>query len=219
MLTTVVLQLSQALSGINAVFFYSSKMFAKAGIPDDYIPLANIGTGIINVIATIFAISLIEKLGRRALVIYPMLVMIAVFALLTILVQINETRNNATLGLITVILILVFIVCFAVGLGPIPFLYGGEVCRQEARDSVQSLGLVANYLGNILLSLFFPALNSILGGYVFLIFLAFVSINVTFLWFNMVETKNKKIEEIESFWKIENPKGDAALLPKGATNA
>ena len=202
MLTTVVLQLSQALCGINAVFFYSSKMFAKAGIAPKMIPYANIGTGIINVIATIVAISLIEKLGRRALVIYPMGLMVLVFAALTTLVQLNESRNDATLGLITVVFILIFIVCFAVGLGPIPFLYGGEVCRQEARDSVQSLGLVCNYLGNILLSLFFPALNSILGGYVFLIFLVLVLINLTFLWFKMAETKNKKIEDVERFWNI-----------------
>lgn len=217
MLTTVVLQLSQALSGINAVFFYSSKMFEKAGIPKDKIPYANIGTGIINVIATIVAISLIEKLGRRALVLYPMALMVVVFGVLTALVQINETRNNPTIGLVTVVFILIFIVCFAVGLGPIPFLYGGEVCRQEARDSVQSLGLVANYFGNILLSLFFPALNSIMGGYVFLIFLVLVLINLIFLWKQMPETKNKKIEEIEKHWGIIRKTGDDAVPLKATT--
>ncbi|CAF2517281.1 unnamed protein product [Rotaria sp. Silwood2] len=202
MLTTVILQMAQALSGINAVFFYSSKMFAKAGIPHGYIPYANIVTGLINVLATIVSISLIEKLGRRALIIYPMAVMIFVFGILTVLVQLNESRNNSTLGILSVIFILVFIVCFAVGLGPIPFLYGSEVCRPEARDSVQSLGLVGNYMGNILLSLFFPALNSILGGYVFLIFLVLVLLNLIFLWYKMPETKNKSIEDAERFWNI-----------------
>ena len=189
-------------------------MFEKAGIRKEWIPYANIGTGLINVLATIVAISLIEKLGRRALVIYPMGVMVLVFGVLTALVQINETRNNPTIGLVTVVFILIFIVCFAVGLGPIPFLYGGEVCRQEARDSVQSLGLVSNYLGNILLSLFFPALNSIMGGYVFLIFLVLVLINVVFLWFKMAETKNKQIDEIERFWNIAQTPKPEALLPK-----
>ncbi|CAF0726688.1 unnamed protein product [Rotaria sordida] len=202
MLTTVILQLAQALSGVNAVFFYSSKMFAKAGIPHRSIPYANIGTGIINVLATIVSISLIEKLGRRALVIYPMAVMVGVFAILTVLVELNESRSSPTLGVLSVIFILLFIVCFAVGLGPIPFLYGSEVTRPEARDSIQSLGLVANYVGNILLSLFFPALNSILGGYVFLIFMVLVLLNVIFLWFKMPETKNKSVEDAERFWNI-----------------
>jgi len=202
LLTTVILQFAQALSGVNAVFFYSSKMFAKAGVPLEYIPYANIGTGLINVIATIASLFLIDKLGRRLLIIYPMIVMVFVFAALTILVQLNETRNSAALGILTVIFILIFIVCFAVGLGPIPYLYGTEVSRPEARDSVQSLGLIANYLGNILLSLFFPALNSVLGGYVFLIFLVVVAINVVILFFKMPETKNKSIEDAEKFWKI-----------------
>jgi hypothetical protein len=213
MLVTVVLQFAQALSGVNAVFFYSSKMFAKAGIAPHLIPYANIGTGIINVIATIVSLFLIEKLGRRALILYPMGVMIGVFAALTALVTVNETRNNPVLGLITVIFILIFIVCFAVGLGPIPFLYGTEVCRPEARDSVQSLGLVANYLGNILLSLFFPALNSILGGFVFLIFLGLVLINVLFLWKYMPETKNKTIDDAEKFWGIKSQKPNEEATP------
>jgi hypothetical protein len=215
MLTTVVLQAAQALSGINAVFFYSSKMFAKAGIPPAYIPYANIGTGVINVLATIVSLSLIEKLGRRALIIYPMAAMVVVFGILTVLVQLNESRNNSTLGLVSVIFILIFIVCFAVGLGPIPFLYSSEVCRPEARDSVQSLGLVANYLGNILLSLFFPALNSILGGYVFLIFSVLVLLNVIFLAIKMPETKNTTLEQIEKFWKIQSPPPKETLLPSG----
>ena len=177
-------------------------MFAKAGIPANLIPFANIGTGVINVIATIVSVSLIEKLGRRALIIYPMSVMVVVFAVLTALVQLNETRNSPTLGLVTVIFILIFIVCFAVGLGPIPFLYGTEVCRPEARDSVQSLSLVANYLGNILLSLFFPALNSAMGGYVFLIFLVLVLLNVILFFLKMPETKNKTIEDAEDYWGI-----------------
>jgi len=212
MLVTVALQLAQALSGVNAVFFYSSKMFAKAGIPNEYIPYANIGTGVINVAATIVSLFLIEKLGRRILIIYPMAAMVAVFAGLTALVEINERQNNPTLGILTVILILVFVVCFAIGLGPIPFLYGTEVCRPEARDSVQSIGLVSNYLGNILLSLFFPALNSVLGGYVFLIFLVLVLLNVIFFWFKMPETKNKKLEEVEKFWNIAPASEEATAL-------
>jgi len=141
-----------------------------------------------------------------------MIVMAIVFAVLTALVKMNETRDSATYGVVTVIFILIFVVCFAVGLGPIPYLYGTEVCRPEARDSVQSLGLVANYIGNILLSLFFPALNSILGGYVFLIFLVLVLLHVLFLVFKMPETKNKTIDDVERFWKIPPVQHDEALI-------
>jgi predicted MFS family arabinose efflux permease len=192
-------------------------MFEKAGIKAEYIPYANIGTGTINVIATISTLYLIDKLGRKVLIIYPMAVMVVVFGALTVLVHLNESRNSAALGVITVILILIFIVCFAVGLGPIPYLYGTEVCRPEARDSVQSIGLVANYIGNILLSLFFPALNSALGGFVFLIFLGLVLIHLIILKIKMPETKNKSIEEIEKFWNIPSTGQEGAPLKSVTT--
>ena len=218
MLTTVVLQFAQALCGINAVFFYSSKMFAKAGISRGFIPYANIGTGIINVLTTIVSVFVIEKVGRRALILYPMGGMVVVFGILIILVQINEYLNIALLSIVSVGFVLIFIVCFAIGLGPIPFLYSSEVCRPEARDSVQSLGLVANYLGNIFLSLFFPALNSVLGGYVFLIFLLLVLLHLIFLWFKMPETKNKTIEDAERYWNIPQLPSKETLLTKTAAN-
>ncbi|CAF1133736.1 unnamed protein product [Didymodactylos carnosus] len=202
MITAVALQFAQAFSGINAVFFYSSKMFQKAGIPDNLIPVANILTGFINVVATIVALLLMEKVGRKPLILGPMSVMVVVFGILTALVEVNERKNDPTLGWVSVVFVLIFIVCFAIGLGPIPFFYTSEVCRPEARDSIQSLGQVANYLGNILLSLFFPILNSILGGYVFLIFCLLVLSFAIFLYIKMPETKNKSIEENEKHWNI-----------------
>ncbi|CAF4734380.1 unnamed protein product, partial [Rotaria sp. Silwood1] len=96
MLTTVVLQLSQAMSGINAVFFYSSKMFEKARIPNHFIPYANLGTGLINVLASIASLSLIEKAGRRAVIVYPMVIMAIVFGLLTVNNFIDKMERNET---------------------------------------------------------------------------------------------------------------------------
>ncbi|CAF1683534.1 unnamed protein product [Rotaria magnacalcarata] len=213
MLTTMILQWSQALSGINAVFFYSSKMFLKAGISPTMIPYANIGTGLINVIATLIGLSLIERIGRRALVIYPMVVMVVVFGVLTFLIEYNEDRNSTRLGVIAVIFVFIFLVCFSIGLGPIPFFYANEVSRPEARDSIQALGFVVNYVGNIILSLFFPAFNSMLGGYVFLIFLFFLLISLGFLWLKMPETRNSTIGDLENFWKIpSNPPSDSLIV-------
>lgn len=212
LLTTVILQLAQALSGINVVFSYSSKMFLEAGVSLAMIPFANIGTGLINVIATVVSLFLVERIGRRSLIIYPMAAMVVIFGALTILIEFNEQHKSPVMTLISIVLILVFIICFSIGLGPIPFFYATEVCRPEARDSIQSLGFIANYLGNIILLFFFPALNSMLGGYVFLIFLLLMLFSLVFLWFKMPETKNKAIDEIEKFWNIPIPPSKRSLL-------
>jgi len=111
-------------------------------------------------------------------------------------------------------LILIFVVCFAVGLCPIPYLCSAEVCRPEIRNSIRILALLANYLGNIFLSLFFPALNLILGGYVFLIFLILILIYLIILFIKMPETKCQLIEKIEKFWNIPALEKDEVLLSK-----
>lgn len=200
MITSLTLLSVQALCGINAVFFYSGKIFKTAGISDAYLQYASAGTGLINVLVTVVAIYLIERLGRRPLIIYPMLSMLVTFILLTVCVQLNERHHSAAIGAVSVVLTLIFICAFAVGIGPIAFLYPNEVFRLEGRDLALRIGLCFNYIGNLLLSLCFPVVNAALRGYVFLIFFAIVALGSALLWFKLPETKNKSIDEIERFW-------------------
>ncbi|KAL7672627.1 hypothetical protein ACOME3_007511 [Neoechinorhynchus agilis] len=197
LITTLVLMGVQALCGINAVFFYSGKMFRVAGISEANLPYSTVCTGVVNVIVTIAVLPLIDRFGRRPLIIYPMGVMVALFIALTVLVEVNATRQSATIAWFAVILIVLFIVAFAIGLGPIPFIYACEVFRPEARDAALSLGMCINYFFNILLCLFFPAINAFLRGYVFVIFGGVVLGSLVILAAKMPETKNKSIEQIE----------------------
>lgn len=199
-LTSLTLLTVQALSGINAVFFYSGKIFRTAGIAEQYLQYANVVTGLINVAITIVAIYLIERLGRRPLIIYPMLAMTVLFALLTACIQLNEKTNSLAIGIVSVLLVMLFICSFALGLGPIAFLYPSEVFRLEARDIALQVGLCLNYTGNLFLSLFFPAINTALRGFVFLLFMVIVSFSLGLLWWKMPETRNKSIDEIERYW-------------------
>ena len=83
MITSLCVQITQQLCGINAVFFYSSSIFAAARIPSDYIQYAIVATGFVNVLATVACMPLIDRLGRKPLLVYPMLLMIVDFGLLT----------------------------------------------------------------------------------------------------------------------------------------
>jgi len=83
LITSIVICSIQQFSGINAVFFYSSDIFKDAGIAPENIQYAILMTGVVNILATFVCIPLIEKLGRRPLLIYPMFVMLVDFVLLT----------------------------------------------------------------------------------------------------------------------------------------
>lgn len=90
LITGLVLQLTQQLCGINAIFFYSESIFTKAQIKPDHIQYAVFLTGFINVIMTLVVIPIIDRLGRKPLLVYPMIIIIFDFILLTVFLIFQE---------------------------------------------------------------------------------------------------------------------------------
>ena len=89
LITALALQMIQQLPGINAVLFYSSSIFAGAGIPEHDIQYAILSTGVVNVIATIVCAMLIDKLGRKPLLVVSMTTMLVVFVFLTVFLSLQ----------------------------------------------------------------------------------------------------------------------------------
>lgn len=194
LITALTLQLTQQLSGINAIFFYSDGIFRRAKIPDEHIQYAIFSTGFINVICTIAVVPLIEKLGRKPLLTYPMGLMLATFVALTACLIWQEV--SIYISYLSIFFIILFICCFAVGLGPIPFVYASEVFRQEARGAALATCMTLNWISNLLLSLTFEYLAQFLGSYVFLVFFVIISFGLFMIITKVPETKNKSTEEI-----------------------
>ena len=180
LITSLILQLTQQLCGINAIFFYSDGIFRRASIADEHIQYAIFATGFINVICTIVVVPLIEKLGRKPLLVYPMCLMIVDFICLTICLVLQST--NIIYSYLSIVCIIIFICCFAVGLGPIPFIYAAEVFRQEARGAALAACMTMNWVANLILSLSFEYLAMILTNYVFLVFTVIVGISVIIMF-------------------------------------
>ncbi|XP_013412015.1 solute carrier family 2, facilitated glucose transporter member 1 [Lingula anatina] len=193
-LISVIIQVAQQWSGINAVFFYAAKIFRNAGVDDDKVPYAIIGTGIINVLATIVSMPLIERLGRRPLLIWPMGLMGISCIAITISLSLQDTY--AWMAYISIIFVLVYVIGFALGLGPIPQFVVAELFRQEPRAAVIGLAQFVNWTCNFILALTFPFLQEGLQEYTFLLFLVIIVACIVFLAFFLPETKNKTFEEI-----------------------
>lgn len=86
-ITSLVLHATQQLSGINAVFFYSAGIFKDAGISSDNIQYAILSTGLVNVLTTIVCVPLIDKLGRKPLLVFPMIFILVDFVCLILFLQ------------------------------------------------------------------------------------------------------------------------------------
>ncbi|CAF2331278.1 unnamed protein product [Rotaria sp. Silwood2] len=179
-------------------------MFSVAGLRDEKVFWGILATGIINLIATIVALKLIELLGRRPLIIWPLAGIIIVMIGLTILIVLNAKNSEdkkEALAIVSIIFILIFIILFAIGLGPIPFVYSNEVFAVEARAAGLSSAMFINWFCNFLVTLLFLPLQSAIEGYIFLVFCVLVALAFVLLFFKMPETKNKKLQEIQAFWK------------------
>ncbi|WAR13754.1 GTR1-like protein [Mya arenaria] len=174
------LQVAQQWSGINAAMSYSTFIFKQATIPENTIPYVIVGQGAVNVLATIVCVPLMEKLGRRPLLIFPMCGM----------------DSKKILGIVCIVVMMTYIIGFAVGLGPIPFIVCGEIFRQEPRAAAMSLSLAFNWICNFILMLSFRFIQKAIESYTYLIFIVILVAAIIFIVIFVPETKNKTFDEI-----------------------
>lgn len=206
LLITIVMMLSQQLSGINAVIYYSTRIFTdNAKMSQENAVWATIGMGGINVIMTIISVVLVEKAGRRTLHLAGLGGMWAVTILLTVsLVFIDKgTDGMKAWTVVCIIGVFLFVISFATGPGSIPWFIAGELFGQGARPAAMSIGVVANWLANFLVGLCFPLLENAIQHYVFLVFTVLLAIFWLFTFKFVPETKNRPIEEITALFKSE----------------
>lgn len=95
--------------------------------------------------------------------------------------------------------------CFAVGLGPIPFLYVAECFKQDSRSAALAICMFTNWVANLMLTLTFPYLAKLLTNYVFLVFTVIVALAVVVILKKVPETKGKSIDEIMAFFQGKKP--------------
>ncbi|GFQ82166.1 solute carrier family 2, facilitated glucose transporter member 3, partial [Trichonephila clavata] len=190
----VVVMLSQQLSGINAIIFYSTSIFMNAGLSNQAAIYATLGMGTINVLMTVVSMVLVEKAGRKTLLLTGLTGMMVITALLTI--SLALTPNAAWLSYLSVICIIGFIVLFASGPGSIPWFLVAELFGQGARPIATSIAVSVNWMANFIVSLgFLPIVESI-GEYTFLIFTAILAMCCLFTYNKVPETKGRTVEEI-----------------------
>lgn len=181
------LQLIQQLSGINAVFYYSTDIFTRSS-PENA-QILTVSVGILNVILTIISVFLMDRAGRRILLLIGEVGMIITAVLYTISFALD-------ISVLSVICTYTYVCSFAVGLGPIPFLILAEIFPTNAVGTAASLAIPVNWLCNYLVGQFFPIMSDSLGDYVFLPFAGVLVLALLFTLKFVPETKGKSLEEI-----------------------
>ncbi|XP_065164046.1 solute carrier family 2, facilitated glucose transporter member 1-like isoform X2 [Atheta coriaria] len=195
----LMLMIAQQLSGINAVMFFSTKIFMMAGLTEDSASYATMGMGSINVLMTIVSLVLVEKAGRKTLLLVGFAGMTVVTLCLTFAMLYATTAK--WISYLCIILVLLFVILFATGPGSIPWFMVSELFNQSARPAATSLAVAINWTANFFVGLGFLPLQEALGPWVFIIFTVILALNVVFIYKKVPETKNKTIEEISAMFR------------------
>lgn len=186
----------QQVTGINAVLYYAPEIFKQTGAGTNAALIQTIFVGIINLLFTILAIWLIDKVGRK------MLLLIGSSAMLICLIVIGAAfQTGHTSGPLVLVFILVYVAAFALSLGPVVWVVISEIFPNRIRGKATAIASMALWTADYIVSQAFPPmLNSAGPALTFWIFGLMALITVVFTWRKVPETKGKSLEEIESLW-------------------
>jgi len=213
-LLMIALMLFQQFSGINAVIFYTSDIFESAG-SDLSNSLSTIIVGIVQFIATCSSIFMIDKAGRKILLLVSSSVMCVSLVVLGVFFQLKDNGKADGLGWLPLICLMIFMVAFSIGYGPIPWLMLGELIPQKVKARVASLATVINWFCSFIVTKFFNSVQEALTiQWCYWIFAIICAINFAFVLTLLPETKGKSVEEIERYFGVPSSAAAAEERPK-----
>ncbi|KAL9148263.1 hypothetical protein ABFS82_12G030700 [Erythranthe guttata] len=186
--------LFQQFAGINAVVYYSTSVFRSAGVTSDVAASALVGAA--NVFGTTIASSLMDKKGRKSLLLISFAGMAASMMLLSL--TFNWTPLAPYSGTLAVLGTVLYVLSFSLGAGPVPALLLSEIFASRIRAKAVALSLGMHWISNFVIGLYFLSVVNKFG--ISAVYLGFASVclaAVVYISGNVVETKGRSLEEIE----------------------
>ena len=199
LLVGVGLAILQQLVGINTIIYYAPTIFGYAGFASaNTAILATSVVGVLNVLATFVAVLLVDRVGRRPLLLWGLGGMVLSLGATGVLFAIGPAHA----GVLLLIVLLVYIASFAIGMGPVFWLLSQELFPTRLRGAGSSIAALANWAANLLVSITFLSLIGAAGKPVtFWIYAVFGVIAFAFTWFLVPETTGRRLEQIEMYWE------------------
>jgi sugar porter (SP) family MFS transporter len=180
-------------SGINAIIYYSPRIFEMTGLGKSSSLLSTAGLGAVNFLFTLLAMNCIDRIGRRTLM------LIGSFGLIATLALVAWSFYGAHFNSWAVPLFLfVYIAFFAFSQGAVIWVFISEIFPNQIRAKGQTLGSTTHWVMAAIIAFSFPYLaEKAGGGNTFLFFCIMMCIQLIFVWKVMPETKGKSLEQIE----------------------
>uniref|UniRef100_A0A667W9Y1 Solute carrier family 2, facilitated glucose transporter member 5 n=2 Tax=Myripristis murdjan TaxID=586833 RepID=A0A667W9Y1_9TELE len=213
LISIIILNMGQQLSGVNAIYYYADSIYASAGVKYNDIQYVTVGTGAVNVFMTIAAVFIVEATGRWLLLLCGFGICCGSCVLLTI--ALNLQASVSWMPYVSIACVIIYVIGHAIGPSPIPYVVTTEMFRQSSRPAAFMVAGSVHWLSNFTVGLVFPFLESGLGPYSFIIFSLVCLVTLVYIWLIVPETKNKTFLEISQMFakrnKVEIKLGDGDL--------
>lgn len=188
----------QQFSGINAVIFYTVTIFKSAGSTMDP-QVSSIIVGVVQVLVTFAAAVLVERAGRKILLVQSSAIMCLCLTVLGIYFHLKDHDHNVSaIGWLPLFSMVMFIVSFSLGYGPIPWMIMGELLAPEVKGIATALTVLFNWTAVFIVTKSFPILIELVGSdCTFWIFAIIMALGTFYGIVALFETKGKSNAQIQ----------------------
>ncbi len=190
----------QQVTGINTIIYYAPTILEFAGFKSDTQSiLATVGVGVLNVVMTVIAMLLLDRVGRRPLLLAGLAGM--ALSLLFLGVAFDLPALSGVLAIVSALSLMIYVGSFAVGLGPVFWLLISEIYPLKVRGRAMSVATTANWGANLIVTLTFLSFIQMLGKPLTFWIYGLLGIGaLLFAYFLVPETKGQSLEDIEAHW-------------------
>lgn len=189
-----ILAMFNQLTGINALLYFAPRIFELTGIGQEHAFLQSISIGLTLFVFTLAGVSIIDRFGRKTLL------LVGTFGMTVFLALSGWSISLADGGILSMLYLIGFIVFFSFSQGAVIWVFISEIFPNSVRSKGQALGSTTHWLAAALISFLFPIIAEDVAGGVelsFYFFAAMMALHFWFAWRYLPETKGKSLEQIE----------------------
>ncbi|XP_013409558.1 solute carrier family 2, facilitated glucose transporter member 8 [Lingula anatina] len=200
LLISVGLMVFQQFSGVNAIMFYDAPILEKAGFCEP--KTAAVIVGAVQVVVTFLGSLLMEKAGRRVLLILAGILMTLSSGVFGLYFFLTKHLGIDITGWLSVVCLVVFVSAFGIGWGPIPWIIMSEVFPARATGTASGISIFTNWLGVFLVTFFYTTLDHSLTSYgAWWLFTGLNLLGVVFVFIFVPETRGHTLEQIHTSFR------------------
>ncbi|WP_114854852.1 sugar porter family MFS transporter [Brachybacterium sp. YJGR34] len=200
----ILLSLFQQLVGINVIFYYSTTLWQSVGFDESQALLTSTITSVMNIVATIIAILLVDRVGRRLMLLVGSAGMTVSLGMMALAFSFGETAAGAesiTLpdpwATVALISANAFVMFFGTTWGPLVWVLLGEIFPNRIRASALAVAAAAQWAANWAVSASFPALSGVGLTFAYGVYAVFALLSFAFVFLRVPETKDRELEDMD----------------------